>query len=155
MELTAASTEIVAITTDMSASPVSAALAATAAQILADIKWESITSILSTAFRLVPKIQELAAVGTTGSAKFGLLVGIMEESLAVWATMAPENAAPAAEIKDHLHEILAPSITAMINAVNTGDINLVLGAAAGAAVGAVQVVKAAKGWKSAIKCCWM
>jgi hypothetical protein len=116
--------------------------------IVATIEWKSVTSILSAAFRIVPKIQE-AAKDIPGQRRFDILVSVLEDGLIAWGESDTANKETVDGLRTNLRDILAPSVTAMINAVNSGDVALGVQAAIGvlaATTASAQSIKCT-GWK--------
>jgi len=116
-------------------------------EIVATIQWSSVTSILSAAFRIVPKIQEVAK-DIPGQRRFDILVTVLEDALVAWGESDAANQETVTELRSKLRDLLAPSITAMINAVNSGDVALGIQAA----IGVVAAATASAGDIKEIKC---
>ncbi len=92
-------------------------------EIVNAIVWTSMTSILSAAFRIVPKIQEVAK-DIPGSRRFDVLVSVLEDALVAWGEIDAANAETVATLRVTLRDMLAPAVSAMINAVHSGDVAL-------------------------------
>jgi hypothetical protein len=84
------------------------------ADAIASTNWKSATSIMSTAFLLVPKIKELAS-DLPGEKKFDILISVLEGSIDTWASLdAAANTETAAELKADLRGILLPAVSALV-----------------------------------------
>lgn len=133
--------------TTATAPAATAAVKEASRDIVASVQWSSTTSILSAAFRIVPKIQE-AAKDIPGQHRFDILVSVLEDGLAAWGDADPANQDAVAGLRSTLRDTLAPAVSAMINAVQSGDVTLGIQAGIGALVSVASSTEAIK----AVKC---
>ncbi len=108
----------------------------------ANTNWKSVTSIISTAFLIVPKIKELAS-DLPGEKKFDILIEVLENAIDA------SNVEAAAELKADLRGLLLPAVSAFVTVTKSNGDAATTVAAVAEAVAETAKVAAVKctGWK--------